>query len=97
MPWTAKSPARGVFPVPPRNYRLLPLLWFMLHCGHFHRRKLFRSEWAICVNALDCEITSAGCISRAPAKLQIATITMVHVALRTFPQTETLMFRQNLS
>ncbi len=28
---------------PPRNYRLLPLLWFMLHCGHFQRRKLLCS------------------------------------------------------
>jgi hypothetical protein len=32
-----------------------------------------------------------------PAKLQIATVTMVHVALRTFPETKAPMFRQNLS
>ena len=38
-----------------------------------------------------------GVFPAAPAKLQIATVTVVHVALGTFPETETLMFRQNLS
>src|SRR5229473_5493800 len=35
-------------------------------------------------------LQQAGCVSRPPAKLQIATTAMVYVALRTFPETETL-------
>jgi hypothetical protein len=42
-------------------------------------------------------LQEAGVFPAPPAKLQIATVTMVHVALGTFPETETLMFRQNLS